>query len=142
MESVRFVYRYIFWHYSRGLLFVLSRISLTIGTLASLFSLASLARTLFDPFGYRELPTGDMRALEFLVHSGTKFVLRLIGFCVRLATITVAITLIACVALLGVGLLLFWLIAPVVVAGLFFFAMIFAIRWTLPDTYTYTYVPS
>ncbi len=123
MEVFRFSYRYLLWHYTRGLAErARDARHLVFGTL-HFFSVPLLLATFTDPF----IRVHDKSlAGSGVVHESSNLILSLIGVCVR--TVTILCGLVAALAAFfsGVVLIFIWLIlVPFLFVALLFSTLLF-----------------
>lgn len=117
---------YFAWHYTQAVRDIMNIIGNFLWFFYKFFSIQLLLRTLFVPFhrldehARSRLDVGAV-AQTFLVN----MLMRVVGALMRLFVILIGIILIVCTVVVGLGMLLLWLFAPVVVVVLLGMALLF-----------------
>lgn len=127
MNGVTLTFKYVTWHYTRGLR---DCSVLTIGFLrgiAHFFSLITLLKTLFVPWRkLTETYRGGFDPESFFSSLVVNTLMRLVGFFVRSIVIVIGVIALIAAFFVGVALILLWLALPFIVLA---FAYVVLIRF-------------
>lgn len=108
---------YISWHYTRAYKELWIALNNLLHFLFEFFSIHLLLRTLFQPFErLKEKYHGGLDVENFLSTMFVNFMMRLVGFIMRISVIFFGIIFIAIFCIFGLVFLFLWLFIPLVLA--------------------------
>lgn len=125
MKTVQLLFYYVRWHYSKAFVDIWRVYTNILWLVYNFFSIEILAKTIFAPWRrlkeYRR--EGQSRVKAFFANLLINTLMRLVGFCIRLATITLGLASWLAVAIFGIMIYPFWILAPLILAGLLLFSL-------------------
>jgi hypothetical protein len=113
-------FRYVLWHYSRGIVDLLRVWSNFLWFFYHFFSIPLLLRTLFSPF--QRLDESYKKGLDleaFFTTLGVNIIMRIIGAMIRLFMIALGVLALLTTLAIGAFFFVAWILSPLVVAALF-----------------------
>lgn len=104
---------YIKWHYAQAIVSIWRIVGNLAWFFYHMFSVPLLIRTLWTPWHkLSDVAERSFRLGDMLENALVSFLMRLVGICARLITITVGLVFICGMYVVGVIFTLFWLMAP------------------------------